>query len=88
MVKVQKRDKSWEEFAKSKIENGVKGAGATSEEATRVAEEVAKKVAKRVKISAEELSDMVVEALEKVNRDAAKEFRRFRAEKLKSKKKR
>jgi transcriptional regulator NrdR family protein len=88
MVKVQKRDKSWEEFAKSKIENGVKAAGATSEEATRVAEEVAKKVAKRAKISAEELSDMVVEALEKVNKNAAKEFRRFRAEKLKPKKKR
>jgi transcriptional regulator NrdR family protein len=88
MVRVQKRDKSWEKFAKSKVEAGVKAAGATSEEAARVAEEISKKVAKRVKISAEELSDMVVEALEKVDKTAAKEFRRFRAEKLKPKKKR
>jgi transcriptional regulator NrdR family protein len=87
MVRVQKRDKSWEEFVKSKVENGVKGAGATSEEAARIAEEISKKVAKRAKISAEELSDMVVDALEKVNKTAAKEFRRFRAEKLKSRKK-
>jgi transcriptional regulator NrdR family protein len=88
MVKVQKRNKSWEEFVKTKVENGVKAAGATREEAARVAEEVSKKVARRVKIRAEELSEMVVEALEKVNKNAAKEFRRFRAEKLKPKKKR
>jgi transcriptional regulator NrdR family protein len=87
MVKVQKRDKSWEEFMKSKVETGVKAAGATSEEAARVAEEVSKKVARRAKVGAEELSDIVVEALEKVNKTAAKEFRRFRAEKLKPKKK-
>jgi len=87
MVKVQKRDKSWEEYTKAKIERGVKAAGATSEEAARVAEEISKKLARRVKISAEELSDMVIEALEKINKAAAKEFRRFRAEKLKSKKK-
>jgi transcriptional regulator NrdR family protein len=87
MVKVQKRDKSWEEFTKAKIEHAVKAAGASQEEAVHVAEEVSKKVAKRVKIRAEELSDMVVEALEKFNKNAAKEFRRFRAEKLKSKKK-
>ena len=88
MVKVQKRNKNWEKFVKSKVENGVKEAGATSEEAKRVAEEISKKIAKRTKIRAEELSDMVVKTLDKINKDAAKEFRRFRAEKLKSKKKR
>jgi transcriptional regulator NrdR family protein len=85
MVKVQKRDMSWEEFVKSKVERGAKLAGATSEEAVRVADEVSKNVAKKAKVSAEELSQMVVDSLEKVDKTAAKEFKRFRAKKLESK---
>jgi transcriptional regulator NrdR family protein len=85
MVKVQKRDMSWEEFVKSKVERGAKLAGATSEEAAHVADEVSKKVAKKAKIGAEELSQMVVNSLEKVDKAAAKEFQRFKAEKLESK---
>jgi 2-phosphoglycerate kinase len=83
MVKVQKRE---EEFEKSKVENSIKAAGATPEEAANIAEEISKKVAKRKKISSDEIFDMAVRALNKVNKTAAKEFRRYRAEKLKPKK--
>jgi len=86
MVKVHKRSKRWEQYLESKVVNGVKAAGATSEEAARVAKEVTEKVAKKTEITAEELSEMVVVSLEKVNKAAAKEFRRFRAAKLKAKK--
>lgn len=84
MVKVQKRDMSWEEFVKSKVERGAKLAGATAEDAARVAEDVSKKVAKRAKVSAEELSQMVIDSLNKVDKAAAKEFEQFKAQKLRT----
>jgi 2-phosphoglycerate kinase len=80
MVKVQKRE---EEFEKSKVENSIKAAGATPKEAANIAEEISKEVAKRKKISSDEIFEMAVKALNKVNKTAAKEFRRYRAEKLK-----
>jgi len=86
MVKVQKRDKTWENYLESKVEEGVRLAGATSAEASRVAKEVTKKVGKKAEIKAEELSEMVLASLDKVNKVAAKEFRRYRAEKLGKKK--
>jgi len=86
VTKVHKRDKSWETYLESKVEEGVKGAGATSEEAARVAKEVTRSVAKKAEVTAEELSEVVLASLDKVDKAAAKEFRRYRGEKLKAKK--
>ena len=86
MVKVKKRGERIEEYVESKIINGVKKAGATAEEAARVAKEVAEKVAHKGKVTAEELSTMVVTSLRKVNKKAAEEFVKFRDKKLKEKK--
>jgi transcriptional regulator NrdR family protein len=66
---------------------GVKKAGATAEEAARVAKEVTEKVARKAEVSAEELSNMVVTSLKKVNKVAADKFLKHRDEKLKAKKK-
>jgi transcriptional regulator NrdR family protein len=87
LVKIKKRDGSFEELAESKIVAGVKKAGATAEEAKRVAKEVTAKVANKVEVTAEELSNMVVTSLKKVNKAAADEFVKFRDKKLKTKKK-
>ena len=87
MVKVKKRDGSFEEFVESKIVAGVKKAGATAEEAAQVAKEVTAKVVKKAEVTAEELSNMVVASLEKVNKVAADEFAKFRDKNLKAKKK-
>jgi len=86
MVKVKKRSERIEEYVESKIINGVKKAGATAEEAARVAKEVADKVAHKGEVTAEELSTMVVASLGKVNKKAAEEFVKFRDRKLKEKK--
>lgn len=87
MVKIKKRDGRIEEYIESKIITGVKKAGATAEEATRVAKEVAEKVAQRGQVTAAELSRLVVTSLRKVNSRAAEEFVKFRESKLKAKKK-
>lgn len=87
MVKIKKRDGSFEAFVESKIVATVKKAGATAEEAARVAKEVSAKVAHKAEVTAEELSDMVVASLKKVNKAAADEFVKFREKKLKAKKK-
>jgi len=87
MTKVRKRDKSWENYLESKVEEGVRLSGATAEEAAKVAKEVSKKIAKKAEITAEGLSEIVLASLDKVNKVAAKEFRRYRGEKLKAKKK-
>lgn len=87
MVKVKKRDGSFEAFVESKIVAAVKKAGATAEEATRVAKEVSAKVARKVEVTADELSDMVVASLKKVNKAAADEFAKVKDKKLKAKKK-
>ncbi|MDQ1281040.1 MAG: hypothetical protein QG670_2304 [Thermoproteota archaeon] len=87
MVKVKKRDGRMEEFIESKIITGVKKAGATAEEATKVGKEVAEKVAQRGQVTATELSRLVVTSLRKVNSKAAEAFVKFRDNKLKTKKK-
>jgi len=87
MVKVKKRVGRIEEYVESKIIAGVKKAGATAEEATQVAKEVAEKVAHKGEVSAEELSTLVVTSLRKVNKKASEEFVKFRDDKLKAKKK-
>jgi transcriptional regulator NrdR family protein len=84
--KIKKRDGRLEEFIESKIVAGVKKAGATAEEATHVAKEVSAKVANKVEVTAEELSNMVVASLKKVNKAAADEFVKYRDKKLKAKK--
>ena len=86
MVKIKKRDGRIEEYVESKIVAGVKKAGATAEEAARVAKEVAKKIANKAEVTAEELSTMVVTSLRKINRKAAAEFVKFRDNKLRAKK--
>jgi len=87
LVKIKKRDGSFEEFVESKIVAGVKKAGATAEEAAQVAKEVSAKVAKKAEVTSEELSNLVVASLKKVNKAAADEFVKFRDKKLKAKKK-
>lgn len=87
LVKVKKRKGTTEEFVESKIAEGVKRAGATAEEASQVAKEIAEKVAHKAQVKAQELSEMVVTSLRKVNKAAANEFVRFRDEKLKAQKK-
>jgi transcriptional regulator NrdR family protein len=87
LVKIKKRDGKFEEFVESKIVAVVKKAGATAEEAARVAKEVAQKVAHKTEVTAEELSNMVVTSLKKVNKAAADKFVKHRDEKLKAKKK-
>jgi len=85
MVQVEKRDGRLEEFKKSKIIVGCKKAGATAIEATKVATEVSKKVAKMVIVPATKLSNMVVASLKKINKTAASEFVKFKNEKFKKK---
>ena len=87
MVKVKKRDGKWEEYAESKVVAAAKASGATAKEAAQVAKEVTAKLAKKAEVDAKELSEIVIKAVEKVNRAAAKEFIRFRESKLKAKKK-
>lgn len=87
MVKIKKKDGRFEEFVESKIVTGVKKAGATAEEAAHVAKEVAEKVARKTEVTAEELSNMVVTSLKKLNKAAADKFVKHRDEKLKAKKK-
>jgi transcriptional regulator NrdR family protein len=85
LVKIKKRDGSFEEFVESKIVAGVKRAGATAEEAAKVTKDVSAKVAKKAEVTAEELSNMVVASLKKVNKAVADEFVKFRDRKLKAK---
>jgi transcriptional regulator NrdR family protein len=87
MVKVKKRDGKWEEYVESKVEAAAKASGASAKEAAQVAKEVTAKFAKQIEITAEELSETVIKAIEKVNKAAAKDFVRFRDSKLKAKKK-
>jgi transcriptional regulator NrdR family protein len=87
VVKIKKRNGSIEDFVESKIVAGVKKAGATAEEAAHVAKEVTAMVAHKTEVTAEELSNMVVTSLKKVNKAAANEFVKFRDKKLKTKKK-
>ena len=87
MVKVKKRDGKIEEFFESKIVAGVNRAGATAEQAGRVAKEVSEKVARKTEVAAEDMSEMVVTSLKKANKKAADEFVKFRDNKIKSQKK-
>ena len=68
MVKVKKRKGTTEEFLESKIIAGCKRAGATAEEAAKVAKEATIKAAKMAVVDAEKLSDIVVESLKKSTR--------------------
>jgi len=86
LVRVRKRDGRFEDFIEAKIVAGVKRTGATAEEAARVVKEVSGKVARRTEIAAEELSEMVIASLRKVNKVAADEFVKFRDTKLKGEK--
>jgi transcriptional regulator NrdR family protein len=86
LVKVKKRNGKVEEFVESKIAAGVKGAGATAEEAERVAKAVSWDLGHETEITAEELSNMVVGSLKKINKAAADEFVKYRDRKLRTKK--
>jgi len=82
MVKVKKRNGRYEEFIESKIVSAVQKAGASSEEAKHVAEEVYENVAPKSEVAANDLSNMVIASLSKVNRAAAANFAKFRDLKL------
>jgi transcriptional regulator NrdR family protein len=91
---IKKRDGRSEKFDESKIVAGIKKAGATAEEAGRVVKEIANKMSRNTEdvleigeVTAAELSKMVVAELKKVNESVAKEFVRFRDNKLSAKKK-
>lgn len=71
-------------FDASNVSAGVAKAGASVREAVQVAKEVSRKISRRAQISAEELSEIVATELRKVNESAAKEFVRYRDEKLKA----
>ena len=86
-TKVKKRDGRIQDYIESKIIAGVKKTGATAKEAEEVAKEAAKKLANRAEVTAEELSEIVVTALRKVNKKASEAFVKFRDNKLKTKKK-
>ena len=86
LVKVKKRSGKFEEFVESKITAGVKRAGATAEEAERVVKAVSWDLAYETEITAEELSNVVVRSLKKINKTAADEFVKYRDHKLKTKK--
>ncbi|MGD0330469.1 MAG: ATP cone domain-containing protein [Nitrososphaeria archaeon] len=86
MVKVKKGDGKVEEFVESKIATGVKRAGATAEEAERVAKAVSWDLGYETEITAEELSNMVVGSLKKINKTAADGFVKYRDHKLRTKK--
>ena len=87
MVEVKKRDGSLEEFVESKIVAGVKKAGATAEQAGRVAKEVSEKGARKTEVAAEDNAEKVGTPPKKANKKAADEFVKFRDNKIKSKKK-
>lgn len=94
LVKIKKRDGRFEEFDESKIVAGIKKAGATVEEAGRVAKKVAEKSARNAdealkigEVTTTELSRMVVAELGEINKAASDEFVKFRDNKLRTKKK-
>ena len=94
MVKVKKRDGRFEEFDESKIVKEVKKVGVTIEEAEQIAKSIVEKsmqnvddVLKIPEITAEELSKKVEAELRETNETAAKEFVKFRENKLKNKEK-
>jgi transcriptional regulator NrdR family protein len=76
-----------QDFVESKIVVGVRKAGSTAEEAARVAREVSIEVTHKTEVTAEELSNVVVTSLKKVNKAATNEFVKFRDKKLKAKRK-
>jgi transcriptional regulator NrdR family protein len=85
MTQVKKRDGTTEQFILSKIETGIKKAGATAQQAVQVAKEITKKTAGKVDVAAADLSDWVVVELRKVNKKAADAFAKFRDRKMKAK---
>ncbi len=86
MVKVKKRNGRIEDFMESKITTGCQKAGATAEEAAQVVKDVSMSIVNMAIVPAEQLSQMVVTSLRKVNNAAADAFVKFRDEKLKTKK--
>ena len=86
MVKVKKRDERIEDFMESKITTACQKAGATAEEAAQVVKDVSMNIVNMAIVPAEQLSEIVVTSLRKVNNAAADAFVKFRDEKLKTKK--
>ena len=78
MVKVKKRDGKIEEYLESKVVTSIRRAGASDKEAARVAKQVSKMVAHRRVITSDDLADMVIASLIKVNKSAAGNYIKFR----------
>jgi transcriptional regulator NrdR family protein len=84
-VKVKKKDGRIEEYTQAKIVEGVRKAGATEEQATRVARDVTDQIV--TVVTTTQLAKLVAASLKKVNPAAAAEYLRYRATKAKATKK-
>ena len=82
MVRVKKRSGRFEEYIESKIVTAVIKAGASVKEAEHVAKRVSRMVVPMREVTTDDLSNMVVASLRKVNRAAAGNFTKFRDIKL------
>jgi transcriptional regulator NrdR family protein len=82
LVRVKKRSGRFEEYIESKIVTAVIKAGASVKEAEHVAKRVSRMVVPMREVTTDDLSNMVVASLRKVNRAAAGNFTKFRDIKL------
>jgi len=74
MVNVRKRDGRTEEFTKEKIASACQKAGASEENASKVAAEVEARVRDKDEVSSREIGEMVTESLRKLDESAASSF--------------
>jgi len=74
MVNIKKRDGRTEEFTKGKIASACQKAGASEENASKVADEVESRVGDRAEVSSDEIGKMVIESLRKLDESAASSF--------------
>ena len=74
MVNVKKRDGRIEEFTKEKIASACQKAGASEENASKVADEIESRVREKEEVSSRELGEMVIESLRKFDETTASSF--------------
>lgn len=74
MVNVRKRDGRIEEFTKEKIASACQKAGASEENASKVADEVESRIRDKEEVSTREIGEMVVESLRKFDESVASSF--------------
>lgn len=74
MVNVKKRNGRIEEFTKEKIASACQKAGASEENAAKVADEVESRIRNREEVSSREIGEMVIESLRKFDESVASSF--------------